>query len=207
MFLLMVTCRVVVALRGVYYWMLNDRIKQLPPGVNQGLLAILWTIWGFASYYVALIIYMHILFDFQFWVLDSVRAFARTISQKTLGTYLLQGSNFFMFNIVDWLLSFVFVAILSAKTGSRKLWFMLFFASFSLWRLPVYVQNIIYYFDYYGVPGQPWRWAIHVWYMRMATMFIVQPMFIYLGFRAGEKLRRRIMGSTLKGEDISSISA
>ena len=130
-----------MVLHGVYYWMLNNRIKQLPPWANQGLLAILWTLWGFACYYVALVFFMHVVFDFHFWIFNTF-IIPATVKVKSLSPVLVY--DFFMFNIIDWIFAFLFVAILSAKTGSHKLWFILFFAGFIVWRLTMIVNDKIF---------------------------------------------------------------
>lgn len=192
-------------LHGVYYWVLNIQIKQLPTWVTPGWLAIIWTLWGFACFYVDVFTDSWRLFiEVHFWFYDSVRAFARAAPENNMYSNILHAYNFLMLNGAHWISSFIFVAVLSAKTGSRKLWFILYWTSLNVLTLAVQVDSLIYDFS---VPGIELRWALHAWYTSMASMFIVQPIFICLGFKAGDKLRMRIKGSSSKGEGYSSIPA
>ncbi len=197
-----------MALHGVYYWMLNIQIKQLPPWAKQGLLAILWALWGCACFHVAIYTQMYwlrdVYWEVHFWMYDFIRSFARTDPENDLYSSILHAYNFFIFNVTNWLLSLFFVAILSAKTGSRKLWFMFYWAGFNLLPLAIHVDSMIYE---YSVSAKELPVVLRAWYTSMASMFIVLPVFIYLGFKAGEKLRKRIMGSSSKGEGITSIPA
>jgi hypothetical protein len=155
--------------------------------VRSGLMALLWTGWGFAAFWAAFIVFGYVVFPLHLRFFKSVINFMRDLGGNFIHN--MQWYDFFMMHLAEWLIAFILVVVLSTFTRKKVLWFLLFWAGFVAWPLSEDLASLIvntgYHRDFIK------ETFVRLWYFQVAHLFIVLPVCIYLGFFGGERLNKR----------------